>query len=147
MRLMPGTYIDDNFWKKRQSRNNFLLIGAANRSELMTGWFVKGGIDDLPFSPLVVLFKTQIYRLAEHLGLPQQICQQKPSPDMMKGITDEGAMGIRYEVLDIILYCIDNGLTDEQIIAKGINAKDLHLVRTLNKLSQWKRMPEKVEIS
>jgi NAD+ synthase len=135
------------FLEKKAKQDNLLLIGAAIRSELMTGWFVKGGIDDLPFSPLTALFKTQIYRLAEYLALPEQIRNQRPSPDMMKGITDETAMGIRYQRLDIILYCIDNGLTDEQIFAEGISARELQLVRTLNRLSQWKRTPEKVEIS
>jgi NAD+ synthase len=135
------------FLEKKAKQGNFLLIGAANRSELLTGWFVKGGIDDLSFSPLTALYKTQVFQLAEYLNIPQQICSQRPSPDMMKGITDEAGLGIRYDILDIILYGIDNGLSDEQIISEGISIKDLRLVKTLHRLSQWKRMPEKIEIS
>ena len=135
------------FLEEKARQENLLLVGAANRSEIMTGWFVKGGIDDMPFSPLAPLYKTQIYQIAEYLQLPKPVLCQKPSPDMMKGMTDEAALGIRYEDLDKILYAIDNGLTDEQIIAEGIKVKDLRLVRRLCQLSLWKRTPEKLEIS
>jgi NAD+ synthase len=132
------------FLEKESEQKNRLVLGAANRSEWLVGWFVKGGIDDLPLSPLVGLYKTQVLELAEYLEVPAGIRNQKPSPDMMKGVTDESALGISYRTLDIILDCIEHGMSDEEIVAKGISRKDVRLVRTMNKLSAWKREPERV---
>jgi len=73
-------------------------LGTANRSEYLVGWFVKDGIDDLPFSPLIGLYKTQVRQLSEFLGLPFKIRNRLASPDMVKGITDEFALGISYSV-------------------------------------------------
>jgi NAD+ synthase len=127
------------FLEELAKEKNWLVLGAANRSELMVGWFVKDGIDDLPFSPIIGLYKTQIFQLAKYLNLPAQIQNQHPSPDMIKGITDEAALGITYDSLDVILDCIDRGLSDQQIISGGIRSKDVRLVRMMNKLSEWKR--------
>ena len=128
-----------SFLEQQAEQKNYLVLGAANRSELMVGWFVKGGVDDMPFSPLIGLYKTGILQLAEYLDLPSEIQNQAPSADMVKGVTDESALGICYETLDIILYYIDRGLSDREIVSKGISSKDVHLVRTMNKLSAWKR--------
>jgi len=81
------------FLEQESKEKNFLLLGAANRSELMVGWFVKDGIDDLALSPILGLYKTQVRQVAEFLGLPLEIRNQVPSPDMAKGITDESSMG------------------------------------------------------
>ncbi len=52
---------------------NLLLVGAVNRSESFLGWFVKGGVDDLPIAPLFGLYKTQIYQLSRFLDVPKEI--------------------------------------------------------------------------
>jgi NAD+ synthase len=118
---------------------NLTLLGAANRTESMTGWFVKGGIDDLSVQPLIGLYKTQIRQLARYLGLPERIQTQPPSPDMIKGITDEFGIRMNYDRLDLVLDYLDRGLAEDEIIAKGITEKELYHVRELNRLSAWKR--------
>ncbi|MHC4665857.1 MAG: NAD(+) synthase [Planctomycetota bacterium] len=130
------------FLEGTSDEQNRLVLGAANRSEWLVGWFVKGEIDDVPLSPLIRLYKTKVFKLAEYLELPAGIRNQAPSPDMMKGITDECALGINYNTLDIILDCIDRGVSDEEIVARGISRKDVRLVRTMNDLSRWKRERE-----
>ena len=135
---------------ERQARDhNWLLMGAANRSEYLVGWFVKGGIDDpaasmgqgrlLVFSPLIGLYKTQVRQLAAYLGIPAQVQAQAPSPDMMNGLTDEFALGIGYWKLDIVLDGIERGLPDEEMAAAGVNEKEIRHVRQMNRLSSWKR--------
>jgi NAD+ synthase len=134
------------FLEQKSQEENRLVLGAANRSEWMVGWFVKGGIDNLPYSPMIGLYKTQVLQLAKYLNLPTQIRNQTPSPDMAKGITDESALGIGYDILDIILDCIDRGMSDQEILSKGVSKKDLCLVRTMNNLSAWKREPENPDL-
>ncbi len=125
--------------EERARRENLILIGAANLSECEVGWFVKDGIDDLPIQPISGLYKTQVWQLAEHLGLPEEIRAQTPSPDMMRGISDEFGIGHGYRRLDMILDLIDQGASAEAIIARGIEPKELRDVRELRDLAEWKR--------
>jgi NAD+ synthase len=125
--------------EREAKRKSLLLLGATNRTEYEIGWFVKGGIDDLPFSPLSGLYKTQIRQLAQHLSLPAEIKNQTPTPDMMKGITDELVLGITYDKIDIILDGISRFLSDEEISHFGVTQEEISYVRTLNHLSAWKR--------
>jgi len=121
-----------------------LVLGAANRSESMVGWFVKDGIDDMPIQPMLGLYKTQVWQLADHLALPPPLRNQLPSPDMMKGITDEFAIGIQYRRLDQILNYLDQGLDDAAILAQGISQAELRHVRDIHRLSAWKRASKHV---
>jgi NAD+ synthase len=130
-----------SFLEQKAKEKNMIVLGAANRSECMVGWFVKDGIDDMPFSPINHLYKTQVRQLADYLLLPGPIRKQRPSPDMLKGLTDEDAVGIRYACLDVILEGIEHGLTDEQILALGPTAGQIAHVRKLKELSEWKRIP------
>ncbi|TCP41793.1 asparagine synthase-related protein [Rhodovulum marinum] len=125
--------------EQRAAEERLTLVGAANRSELEVGWFVKGGIDDLPFQPMTGLFKTQVRQLAFALGLPDRVCRQTPSPDMAKGITDEIGIGHLYDVVDLIIDADDRGLPDETLERAGIPAAEIADVRALRRLSGWKR--------
>ena len=127
------------YLEKRAKRETFTLIGAANRSEFEVGWFVKDGIDDLPIQPMTGLYKTQVWQLAEYLELPASIQNQKPSPDMMVGITDEFGIGHEYRRLDQILDLIERGLDDEAIVGRNIGKDELEDVRQLMTYSAWKR--------
>ncbi|MBA7689566.1 NH(3)-dependent NAD(+) synthetase [subsurface metagenome] len=133
------------FLEEKSRQENWLILGAANRSEFLTGWFVKGGIDDLPYSPIIGLYKTQVLELARYLELPREIQLQIPSPDMATVLTDDGTIVIKYGTLDIILHFIETGAPDEEIISRGIRREDLRLVRTMNNLSEWKGSPENTE--
>lgn len=118
---------------------NLALIGAANRSECEVGWFVKGGIDDLPVQPLTGLFKTQVRQLADKLALPQPVRAQVPSPDMAKGVTDEFGIGHDYVIVDQVIDGFDRCLSDDEIAAQGIPLREIAEIRELMRLSEWKR--------
>jgi len=125
--------------EKAATEQNGLILGAGNRSEAMVGWFVKGGIDDLPIQPMQGLYKTQVWQLAEHLGLPANIRQQLPSPDMMKGVTDELGIGMCYRRLDEILDYMEQGMTESGILSNGVLSKELKHVQDIRHFSEWKR--------
>lgn len=128
--------------EKQAEEHNRLLLGAANRSEYLVGWFVKGGIDDLPLSPLIGLYKTQVQQLAVYLSLPSEIQNQTPSPDMIKGVSDESALGMGYFKIDMVLDSLERGLLEGPIMAAGITKREISLVRQMNRLSAWKRESE-----
>jgi NAD+ synthase len=89
-----------------------LVLGTGNRTELLTGYFTKygdGGVDILPIGNL---YKTQVFQLAWHLNIPDRIIAKAPSAGLWLGQTDEGELGIPYELLDRILWeLIDNKRT------------------------------------
>ncbi len=127
--------------ENKAEARNWLLLGAANNSEWLVGWFVKGGIDDLPIQPIRGLYKTQVRQLASFLGVPEEIRVQAPSPDMMKEITDEFALGISYAKLDLALDCLEGGVSEEALLANGITKGELDLASEMKRLSYWKREP------
>lgn len=78
----------------------YLVVGSGNRSELAVGYFTKygdGGVDMLPLGNLV---KSQVRELAKFLDIPQEIIDKPPSAGLWPGQTDEGEMGLSYNVLD-----------------------------------------------
>ena len=127
--------------ERQASEKNLLLLGAANRTEWLTGWFVKEGIDDLPIQPLKGLYKTQVRQLASCLEVPEKIIKQSPSPDMMRGISDEFAIGMRYHQIDLALDYLEGGITDQNIKKMGISTKMIERVQEMKHLSSWKRSP------
>jgi NAD+ synthase len=122
-------------------RMNYLVAGAANKTEYAIGYYVKYGCDDASeIMPILHLYKTQVKQLAEFLDIPQEIIDKSPSPDLIPGLTDEIVIGLPYERIDLILLGLDSGLTVEQI-AKEVecDAKDIHYISTLVKTSQHNR--------
>jgi NAD+ synthase len=129
------------FLEAKAREMDWLLLGAANRTECLTGWFVRKGIDDLPIQPLKGLYKTQIRSLARHMGIPREILEQSPSPDMVKGISDEFALGIPYWKIDLILDYLAGGMAKDDLITAGCREKEIYHVQEMMRLSAWKRDP------
>ena len=121
------------------SEKNLLLIGAANRSEALTGWFVEGGIDDLPIEPIMGLYKDQVYQLARFLQVPSEIIDEPPSPDFMAGMTDESMLGLPWEKIDRALYVLENGLDKKVALDDGITSVEFDKVLMQYKSAKKKR--------
>ena len=97
--------------------NNYLLVGCANKSEWLTGFFVKYGDSIADIMPIMSLHKTQVFGLARYLGIPDYILEKAPNPDLIPGLNDEEALGISYKKLDLILACIEKGYVVDKIIS------------------------------
>ncbi|GAB6172052.1 NAD(+) synthase [Paradesulfitobacterium aromaticivorans] len=79
---------------------NYLVVGTDNAPESYTGYFTKygdGGVDLLPLSSLT---KTEVRAWAVALGLPDKIANRVPTAGLWPGQTDEGEMGITYDLID-----------------------------------------------
>jgi NAD+ synthase len=61
-------------------RLNYAVVGTPNRLEYDQGFFVKNGDGAADVKPIAHLYKTQVYALARHLGLPEEICARRPPP-------------------------------------------------------------------
>ncbi|HID93405.1 MAG TPA: NAD(+) synthase, partial [bacterium (Candidatus Stahlbacteria)] len=103
-------------------RNNYLVVGTSNKTESMTGLFVKYGDGAADIMPIASLYKTQVKALAEYLGVPKVIIEKKPTPDLIPGMTDELVLGLPYEKIDLILLGLEKGM-NEYAIAKELNIR------------------------
>ncbi|HCZ06437.1 MAG TPA: NAD(+) synthase [Thermotogae bacterium] len=124
-------------------RTNGLVVGTANRSEYLTGFFVKHGDGAADLMPIIELYKTEIFELAEILHVPQSIIKRPPSPDLIPGVTDEYALGIDYTALDLILEAlVDHQLGLEEAAKEtGISLRAVERVKKILDMSSAMRVP------
>ena len=99
-------------------KNNFAVIGTTNKTEYLQGYFVKYGDGGSDIEPLVHLYKTQIYQIANFLKLPEKIIHQDASPDVwsFKTNDEEFFYAVPYNVVDTILYARENNLSINEIL-------------------------------
>ncbi|MFH0964623.1 MAG: NAD(+) synthase [Planctomycetota bacterium] len=114
-------------------RENRLVVGSANRTQLAVGYYVKHGCErGADALPLGGLYKTQVREVAGHLGIAAKLIEKPSKPEVLAGITDEEAIGISYEKLDTILFGIDKGWGDGEIAeAADVEGKEVAYVRKL----------------
>ena len=111
-----------------------LPLGTGNKTERLFGYFTWHADDSPPVNPIGDLFKTQVWALARHLGVPDVIVSKPASADLIKGQTDEGDFGISYPRADAILHWILLGYRAPEIAALGFDAAEIELVRTAARL-------------
>lgn len=119
---------------------NYLVVGTNNKSELLTGYFTKFGDGASDLLPIGDLYKTQVWQLANLLEIPKNIIKKIPTAGLIPNQTDEGELGIKYEILDKILYGIELKLSNEAI-AKNlkISLKEVNRIDNLVKKTSHKR--------
>ena len=117
-----------------------LVIGTSNKSELLIGYSTRWGDSAHDVNPLGDLYKTQVWEMAEFVGVPERIVKKKPSADLWPGQTDEGEIGLSYRTLDLILVgYVDLRLKREDLIKTGFEEKVVDRVLSMVRSSQYKR--------
>jgi NAD+ synthetase len=116
-----------------------LPVGTGNKTERLMGYFTWHADDSPPLNPLGDLFKTQVWALARHLGVPVPIVEKPPSADLEANQTDESDLGITYARADAILALMLEGYDDERIAKRGFDAHEVALVRRRVDGTHWKR--------
>jgi len=109
-------------------KNNYAVAGTPNRLEYDQGFFVKLGDGAADIKPIAHLYKTQVYQLARHLGLPQAIIRRPPTTDtysLPQG-QDEFYFSVSYEIMDLCLYGKNHGIDAERLSsATGLSPQDV----------------------
>ncbi len=116
-----------------------LPLGTGNKTERLFGYFTWHADDSPPVNPIGDLFKTQVWALSRHLGVPDVIVSKPASADLIKGQTDEGDFGISYPRADAILHWILLGYKAPEIMALGFEEAEIQLVRHRLDSTHWKR--------
>ena len=104
------------------NRGSRLVVGTANRSELLLGYFTKYGDGAEDTYPIGDLYKTEVWALAKRLGVPRRIISKTPTAGFWATQTDAGELGAPYDVIDPLLYrLVDEGESlEEAVDALGI---------------------------
>jgi len=111
----------------------YLVGGTGNRSEIAIGYFTKYGDGGVDFEPIGALYKCEVRELAKLLKIPEKIIKKPPSAGLWQGQTDEGEIGMKYDLLDEILYRMDNDLG-----FKGLKEEDINIVYAMMKKAEHK---------
>jgi NAD+ synthase len=126
----------------RSARERALVIGTSNKSEIMLGYGTQYGDTACALNPIGDLYKTQVWQLAEEMGVPKNIVEKRPSADLWEGQTDEAELGFSYKLVDRLLYCmIDERRTESELIERGFEKNFILKVRELVRRNQFKRRP------
>jgi NAD+ synthetase len=114
-------------------------LGTGNKTERLFGYFTWHADDSPPLNPLGDLFKTQVWALARHLGVPDVIVGKPATADLVDGQTDEADFGISYARADTILNWLLWGFNVADLVARGFNEYEVELVRNRLERTHWKR--------
>jgi len=112
-------------------RFNYAVAGTSNLLETDQGFFVKLGDGAGDFKPIAHLYKTQIYQLAEYLGLPAAITSRQPTADIhpLAQGQDEFFFLLPYKEMDACLYGEKNGFSPESVArATGLDKEKVGLI-------------------
>jgi NAD+ synthase len=116
-----------------------LPVGTGNKTERLFGYFTWHADDSPPVNPLGDLYKTQVWALATHVGVPDVIVHKPASADLVVGQTDESDFGITYQKADRILFYLLRGYHAERMAEMGFVPAEIQLVKRRLDSTHWKR--------
>ena len=109
-------------------RLHYAVAGTPNRLEYDQGFFVKLGDGAADIKPIAHLYKTQVYQMAEHLGIPEEIRRRPPTTDtysLAQG-QDEFYFSLPYQLMDLCLYGKNHGINPAEIAsATGLKTEQV----------------------
>lgn len=129
-------------------RLNFAVIGTPNRLEYDQGFFVKNGDGAADIKPIAHLYKSQVYQLAEYLGVPEEIRARPPTTDTysLAQTQEEFYFALPYAKMDLCLYGLENGVAAADVgPAVGLSASQVEAVwsdiAAKRKVARYLHMP------
>ncbi|MFX0022431.1 MAG: NAD+ synthase [Candidatus Hermodarchaeota archaeon] len=116
-----------------QSLGKYIVAGTSNRTEIAIGYFTKYGDGGVDIEPIGDLYKCEVREIGKILNVPEEIIKKPPSAGLWEGQTDEDEIGLTYEVLDEIIFRIDNNLALDEL-----NKDNVKKVKEMMKSAQHK---------
>ena len=125
---------------------NYLVLGSSDKSEHMIGYFTKFGDGASDITPIVSLYKLQVREIAKYLKVPDNVISKKSSPHLWKDHEAEEELGLSYEDIDSILYCLYEKELSVEDTAKItlLDSTIVEKIQNLHSNSEHKRLlPQK----
>ncbi|MEA1916035.1 MAG: NAD+ synthase [Campylobacterota bacterium] len=119
---------------------NALVLGTSNKSELMLGYGTIYGDLASALNPIGDLYKSEVYELAEHLGVVSSIINKAPSADLFEGQSDEEDLGYTYAQLDAVLKSyVEDRSNKEELLNQGFENELVEMIIKKIYQNQFKR--------
>jgi NAD+ synthase len=120
--------------------HNYAVIGTANKNEHGQGFFVKFGDSGVDIQPVAHLFKTQIYQLAEFLGVPEEIRLRPPTTDTYSAPSTQQEFFFRlpFELMDMLWYAQEHAVPIAEV-AQGMGLDEVQVERAFNDFNRKQR--------
>lgn len=124
-------------------RMNRIVAGTTNRSEYELGNFCKYGDGGIDFEVISHLYKTQVYKIAGALDIPQTIIDRAPSPDIFSAFVSDSEFffSLPFEILDVLLYAHRNGVSVKEIV-ENIPVNEEQVKRVFTDFERKKQFSE-----
>lgn len=117
-----------------------LVLGTSNKSELLLGYGTLYGDMASAINPIGDLYKSQLKRLAAHLGAPAEVLSKQPTGDLWVGQTDEDELGFSYADVDrLLVRLVDHRWTPAELIAAGFDPQFVRRVTEMVRRNHYKR--------
>ena len=131
------------------ARENALVLGTSNKSELLLGYGTIYGDMACAINPLGELYKTEVFEFAIHLGVPESIVKKAPSADLWENQSDEDEFGFSYAQIDKVLYAhIEQKREKEALLDLGFDGKLVEMVLGRTRQNAFKgKLPTIADIS
>jgi NAD+ synthase len=119
---------------------NYAVIGTGNKNEHFQGFFVKYGDGGVDIQPIVHLLKTQVYQLAEYLGVPEEIRRRPPTSDTYSaGSTqEEFFFRLPFAVMDVLWYAMEHNVPIAEV-AQIMGLEEVQVQRAYNDFTRKQR--------
>jgi NAD+ synthase len=120
-----------------------LVIGTSNKTELLLGYGTIYGDMASALNPIGDLYKTQVWQLADAVGVPTAIVQKAPSADLWSGQSDETELGFQYRMIDQLLYyLVDRRYSVDELKGQGFDQAFItEIVRRVRENQYKRRLP------
>ena len=126
-----------------------LVIGTSNKTELLLGYGTIYGDIASAINPIGDLYKTQVWQLADAVGVPTAIVQKAPSADLWTGQSDESELGFQYRMVDQLLYyLVDRRYSVEELKRLGFEPAFIeNIIRRVRDNQYKRRLPVIAKLS
>jgi NAD+ synthase len=126
----------------RSARDGALVLGTSNKTELLLGYGTQHGDMASALNPIGDLYKSQVFALSRHLGVPAAILERAPSADLWEGQTDEQELGASYDALDALLHrMVDRRYARARLLELGFAADFVDRIAERVRRNHYKRRP------
>ncbi|MDY0180807.1 NAD+ synthase [Aliarcobacter skirrowii] len=122
------------------ARENSLVVGTSNKSELLLGYGTIFGDLACAINPIGDIYKSDLFEFAKYLGVNDSIVKKAPSADFYEGQSDEADLGYSYAKIDSLLKkMIDENRSNDELLALGFEDKFIENIKKRVKINEFKR--------
>ena len=122
------------------ARENSLVIGTSNKSELLLGYGTIFGDLACAINPIGDIYKSDLFEFAKYLGVNDSILKKAPSADFYEGQSDEADLGYSYSKIDSLLKkMIDENRSKDELLALGFEDEFIETIKKRVKINEFKR--------